>query len=70
MQRSVIEVVETKKNRQVSAPSTLKNVIMALFMPSLNIVHVNHDVVNCAYGSTLPQKSAKIRQLTTTIKVG
>jgi hypothetical protein len=71
MLRSIIDVVRTKKNRQEMAPSTLRKIVKAKVMPSLNIVNVNQGKVTWAKGTPPePQNKPRIMQVNPTIKVG
>ena len=68
--RSVIEVVNTKKNRHEREPITLKKMFMAMVTPFLYIVQVVHCRLICVRGSPTPKNRAMIVQLSIIISVG
>ena len=66
-QRSVIEVVSTRKKRQERAPSTLRKVFTLVKIPLLNIDHVNQGNGISIRGAPDPKNKAKKIQLSVSI---
>jgi len=69
-QRSVIDVVSTRKKRHDNALSTLRKVFMLREMPLLNIDHVAQGSWISIRGVPEPKNRAKRRQLRRSIYVG
>jgi hypothetical protein len=68
--RSVIEVVNTRKNRHEREPMTLKKMFRAIEIPLLCIVQMVQGKVICVRGSPTPKNRAMKMQLRIIINVG
>jgi len=69
-QRSVIDVVSTRKKRHDNALSTLKKVFILIEMPLLNIDHVVQGNGISISAVPDPKSSANMMQLSRSIYVG